>query len=90
MTHFKGNQTPCLVLNSEDDPLCLKDAVQTKLFSVYKNYLLALTKCGSHVSFREGTWGQLSWMERISMDFLDACWAQYFEEKERWDFGTRF
>ncbi|MEM7184270.1 MAG: alpha/beta fold hydrolase [Spirochaetota bacterium] len=70
MAHYKGNQIPCLVLNSLDDPVCVKDNIPDLR---EKNYAVVLTRYGSHVAYAEGISGFGSWMERVSMDFLDTC-----------------
>ena len=70
MSHFKDNQIPCLILNSLDDPICVKANIPD---IKYKNYALVLTKYGSHIAFAEGLFGQGSWMEKVTMDFLESC-----------------
>lgn len=70
MSHFQNNHIPCLILNSLDDPICIKENIPDLKHS---NYALVLTKYGSHIAFAEGLFGQGSWMERITMDFLESC-----------------
>jgi len=70
MSHFKDNQVPCLILNSLDDPICVKENIPNER---YQNYAIVLTQYGSHIAFAEGLFAQRSWMERITMDFLETC-----------------
>jgi predicted alpha/beta-fold hydrolase len=80
MSHFAHNKIPCLVFSAEDDPICLKEAILTDLFHLHSNYLLAKTKYGSHIAFREGVLGQRSWMMRVSVDFLDASYDEWMDK----------
>lgn len=70
MSHFEDNRIPCLIINSLDDPICVKENIPEIR---YKNYALVLTKFGSHIAFPEGLLAQRSWMERVTMDFLESC-----------------
>ncbi len=70
MSHFQENQIPCLILNSLDDPICVKANIPD---ISYQNYALVLTQLGSHIAFAEGLFAQSSWMERVTMDFLETC-----------------
>ena len=70
MSHFQDNQVPCLILNSLDDPICVKENIPNES---YRNYAVVLTQYGSHIAFAEGLFAQRSWMERITMDFLETC-----------------
>lgn len=72
MATYHTNQAPCLVINALDDPVCLKHNIDFSVASESEHYALVLTKCGSHIAFREGLFGQNSWMFRISLDFLQA------------------
>lgn len=70
MQHYQGNKIPCLILNSMDDPVCVKENIPDITVT---NYALIITRYGSHVAFSEKWTGMSSWMERLAMDFLDSC-----------------
>ena len=49
MQFYGGNKIPCLVLNALDDFLCLKENIRVDLKDTIFNYVLYITKYGSHV-----------------------------------------
>ena len=74
-----GNRTPTLVLSSMDDPICVsKNIPFNRLSQMTKDapYVVCVTEGGSHVCYAEGLCGRHSWMERLTMDWLDACMAE--------------
>jgi len=73
MSHYEGTKVPCLILNSEDDPLCVVDNIPFSIVSESTNFALVLTKFGSHVAFREGLLGESCFMHRLTLDFLEAA-----------------
>lgn len=71
---------PCLFLNAEDDPLCVREnitaATAQGLLRDDMNAALVLTKTGSHCCFFEfGTWPvhTKNWAERVCFEFFDAA-----------------
>ncbi|XP_023347376.1 protein ABHD1 [Eurytemora carolleeae] len=65
---------PLLVVNSEDDMVCLPQNIREDLFKYkYGNTLLLRTKRGSHIAYNEGLLGQGSYLPRISLEFLQAA-----------------
>ncbi len=70
MVHFRENEIPCLILNSLNDPVCIKENIPD---INHKNYALILTTYGSHIAYTEGFFGEASYMERVSLDFLESC-----------------
>lgn len=85
MNHFHNCSTPILILNSLDDPLCLKENIPTdESFAKLKDYLFVCTRFGSHIAYREGWLGQGSWMERISMEFLESCLKEHEQSCVVW------
>lgn len=73
---------PCLFINAEDDPLCVKENIfesqENGLMKNDMNGAIALTKTGSHCSFYE--LGSLpfqssNWAERVCFEFFDAFLA---------------
>jgi uncharacterized protein len=76
MVHFKENQIPCLILNSLNDPVCIKENIPDLYCT---NYALVLTNYGSHIAFTEGLLGEGSYMERVSLDFLESCYKLKFK-----------
>jgi len=74
MIHAFGNKTPCLILNALDDFLCVKENIRFDLIESVKDYLLIVTRAGSHVAYTEsGPCGNYMW--RITMDFFETVRA---------------
>ncbi|MCB1142813.1 MAG: alpha/beta fold hydrolase [Leptospiraceae bacterium] len=64
-------KTPLLVLNSEDDPICVDENVQENLHWVDKlpHSTLIHTKRGSHIAFFEGIRAR-SWSDRVIGEYF--------------------
>jgi len=76
MEFFEGSTTPCLVLNALDDFLCVKENIRKDLLEAgVSNYLLLITKHGSHCAYTEGVFGEGNYMWRVTLDFFDAVRA---------------
>ncbi len=83
MSHYTNNKTPCLIINSIDDPVCVKENIpEIKVL----NYALLLTERGSHIAFTEGLMANGSWMERVALDFLESCRLEILKKKGK---GTK-
>lgn len=81
-----NNKIPCLILNAEDDPICLSQNIKYDPLASLENYALIVTKRGSHISFREGAMGQSSYMQRKSLDFLEASMIEADLESKSYDY----
>jgi len=66
-------QTPMLLVNSEDDIVCLAENIREDLVRSQAGALLLRTNKGSHISFNEGLFGQGCYLSRITMDFLETA-----------------
>jgi len=66
-------RTPLLVLNAEDDLVCLKENIREDLAITTPGVILVVCEQGSHLGFNEGMWGQGSFMTRLTLDFLEAA-----------------
>jgi len=65
---------PLLVVNSEDDMVCLPENITEDLFkNKYGNCLLLKTKRGSHIAYNEGLLGTGNYLPRLSLDYLEAA-----------------
>jgi predicted alpha/beta-fold hydrolase len=73
MENMAGNLVPALVLSAQDDPVCVKEMIPFGLFEKMEHAALVCTRQGSHVAFREGAFGESSYMHRLALDFLDAA-----------------
>jgi predicted alpha/beta-fold hydrolase len=80
---FEKNKIPCMILNSLDDPICKKENILFDQFSKFKNYVLLTTEIGSHIAFMEGFFAKESWMERVTMDWLESCRIKWMEENTK-------
>jgi len=64
---------PVLIVNSEDDIVCLAENIREDIVGSHPGALLLRTKKGSHISFNEGIFGTGCYLSRITMEFLDAA-----------------
>jgi len=71
---------PLLVVNSEDDMVCLPENIREDLFQSLGGGLLLRTRKGAHIAFNEGIFGTGCYLSRVTMDFLDA--AKTVEERK--------
>jgi len=62
-----------LLINSADDPLCVKEDIDQEKACSWPNYALVYAGAGSHIAFREGHFGQSSFGQEIAMDFLESA-----------------
>jgi len=69
MNFVFGNTTPCLVLNAEDDFLCMKENIRTDLADSIQHFVLVVTKYGSHIAYNEI--GGTNYMWRVTLDFFE-------------------
>jgi predicted alpha/beta-fold hydrolase len=76
MSHYTGVKRPVLILNSDDDLVCVKENIREDLASEELNSLLIRTKYGSHVAYSEGWFGESNYMVRLSLDFMEACFVE--------------
>jgi len=75
--------TPMLIVNSEDDMVCLKSNIRDDLVRYkYGNACLLKTKRGSHIAYNEGLLGLGSYLPRVSLDFLEAARKEFVTKKE--------
>jgi len=73
MEFVDGIRRPLMVVNSEDDMVCLKENIREDLFESLGGGLLLRTRKGAHIAFNEGVFGTGCYLSRITMDFLDAA-----------------
>jgi predicted alpha/beta-fold hydrolase len=75
MNFYSTIHVPTLLLNADDDVICLGANVERAqhLMLGKAGALLVRTKRGGHVAYCEGTFGEGSFLERVSLDFLDAA-----------------
>ena len=69
---FLQIKTPLLLVNSEDDIVCLAENIREDLVRSNPSTLLLRTAKGSHISFNEGIFGQGCYLSRVTMDYLDT------------------
>lgn len=72
MEHVYGISAPMLLLNSDDDMVCLPEHIREDIPANTGGAILVRTRRGSHCAFCEGLSGS-SYLCRLSMDFLDAA-----------------
>ena len=76
---------PLLCLNALDDPLCPPSAFPIEAIESNPDVLLACSVHGGHVAWLEQSWRpfDLTWMDRVTGEFLRACWADRSLKPER-------
>jgi len=75
MNFVEGIVCPTLILNAEDDPVCMKDNVRVDLVENTPNFALVFTETGSHIAYCTGWAGQRTWMVQLAMRFMEAARA---------------
>ena len=73
MNHVHGVSCPLLILNSNDDMVCMKDNINSTLPANEGGAILVQTSMGSHVAYCENSFGSGSYLCRLSLDFLQAA-----------------
>ena len=73
MNHVFGIRCPVMILNSEDDMICLPENIRDDLAQDHGGVLLLRTSEGSHIAFCEGWNGAGNYLVRTSLDFLDGA-----------------
>jgi len=66
-------RTPLLLINSEDDIVCLAENIREDIVRAQPGALLLRTNKGSHISFNEGFFGQGCYLSRVTMDYLETA-----------------
>lgn len=64
---------PTLIVNSEDDMVCLAENIREDIVSSLPGAVLLRTPKGSHIAFNEGLLGTGNYLSRVTMDFLEAA-----------------
>jgi len=72
---------PVLIVNSEDDMVCLPENIREDIIRSLGGALLLRTRRGSHIAFNEGIFGTGCYLSRTSMDFLDSARLLHLEEQ---------
>ncbi len=77
-------KTPLLILNSEDDPICINQNVLENLHWLEKlpHTVLVHTKRGSHVAFFEGA-GAEFWSDRVIGEYFQAVLKETRKQRTR-------
>lgn len=75
MEFLANVSVPLLVLNSEDDIVCLPENIREDLVAESPGIVLLRTTYGSHCAYCEGSFGGGSYLCRVSLDFLEAAKA---------------
>jgi len=73
MNWVDGILRPTLLINSEDDMVCLPENIREDVVLDHGGALLLRTERGSHIAYNEGLFGQGNYLTRVSMDFLESA-----------------
>ena len=74
-------RVPTLLVNSEDDLVCLAENIREDVVRLHPSALLLRTPHGSHISFNEGALGSGCYLSRLALDFLES--TRVLEEEPR-------
>lgn len=75
MSHFRSVARPLLLLNSDDDPVCLHTTIPTEI--PVHGCAIVRTDYGSHTAFVDGVYFERSWMMDVGMKFLVECHKEH-------------
>ena len=64
---------PTLIINSEDDMVCLPENIREDVILSLGGALLLRTQKGSHIAFNEGILGEGNYQSRIAFEFLESA-----------------
>lgn len=73
MSHISGIRCPLLIVNSEDDMVCLPENIREDLANELGGVLLLRTAEGSHIAYNEGWNGRGNYLIRTSLEFLEGA-----------------
>ena len=73
MAHVFGIRIPVMILNSEDDMVCLPENIREDLAAECGGVLLLRTAEGSHIAYTEGWNGGGNYLVRTSLEFLEGA-----------------
>lgn len=73
---------PLMLVNSEDDMVCLPHNIQEDVIRRLGGALLLRTSHGSHIAFNEGILGTGSYLARITIEFLETARGVENSEKK--------
>mmetsp|Transcript_5870 Transcript_5870/g.7398 ORF Transcript_5870/g.7398 Transcript_5870/m.7398 type:complete len:147 (-) Transcript_5870:231-671(-) len=80
MNFFQGIRCPTLVLNSLDDPVCVRENIRFDLAEQTENVALAVTTTGSHIAYVDGIVGESQWMTKICMEFMSHAYHDHLHQ----------
>ena len=66
-------RVPTLLVNSEDDLVCLAENIREDVVRSHPSAVLLRTPHGSHISFNEGALGSGCYLSRLALDFLESA-----------------
>eukprot|EP00747_Dinoflagellata_sp_TGD_P142772 gnl/TRDRNA2_/TRDRNA2_176289_c0_seq1.p1 gnl/TRDRNA2_/TRDRNA2_176289_c0~~gnl/TRDRNA2_/TRDRNA2_176289_c0_seq1.p1 ORF type:complete len:253 (+),score=35.04 gnl/TRDRNA2_/TRDRNA2_176289_c0_seq1:424-1182(+) len=73
MEHVPGVSVLGLLLNADDDVVCLPENIREDVARDCAGSILVRTAHGTHCAYCEGRWGEGSYMNRLALDFLEAA-----------------
>ena len=73
MEYVSGISIPLLLLNADDDIVCLPKNIREDVVCDLQGAILVRTVKGTHCAYCEGPWGRGSYLIRLSLDFLEAA-----------------
>ena len=75
MEYVFGIRCPVVIVNSQDDMVCLPENIREDIAQENGGVLLVRTEEGSHIAYSEGMFGSGNYLIRISLDFLESAMA---------------
>ncbi len=65
---IRNTAVPVLCINSEDDPICVKECIPFEIFATQPDSILVYTKLGGHCGFFE-TLKLQSWADKLALEY---------------------
>ena len=73
MNWVNGIACPVLLLNADDDMVCLPENIREDIPRENGGAILVRTAFGSHIAYSEGILGEGNYLVRLSLTFLEAA-----------------
>lgn len=80
MEHVSTIMRPILLVNADDDVVCLEENIREDVVEATGGALLLRTKRGSHIAYNEGLLGTGNYLVRVAMDFMETSRALRVQE----------
>lgn len=81
MEHVSTIMRPILLVNADDDVVCLEENIREDVIEATGGAMLLRTKRGSHIAYNDGLFGTGNYLVRVAMDFMETSRLLQVQEK---------